>query len=518
LTHPTTTKERPVRKHTALLAGGIAIALASTGCKTQPSASSSVHQRVLRTSPGQSQTSQQTTQDSRQPGTKRTTVQKVKAAPTPKVCTITPTKFGWYDKAYLTTDRRSLRLRYKRQRYRLPHKTRSMMMATRIVKGVGQPAFQYYSLANTGFRYSHGPIRWWPASCVKPWAVAGALMTLSKYGLNGRTKLRFRDRYGTFKGTVWHLYRNITNKSYDRMAMIAGIDNLNTGAWKTKYSQPNLIIQRAYGGIRTLRRSPTIYSNHNGKRGVIKARYSRFKTRRCRSNCTTLFELQDVLRRIVLHNELPKKARFTITPDDVKRIRKAFLKIPNKMGRAFRKVWGRRSKGYNKSGSARGWDQIENVYIEPQRSKYRFMFAGSVPWWRKDYMADPSLLILNEFGLQTMVALKRLGTRRVSLQLDAGPAIRTQLHVSTDNPKQLTLSIKSPESDKLLVWLNTRQLSVKTKPKGLFRVDFRIPRKGKQLLVIQGFKGKQAIAYKSLGFAIQTSRQAPSCQPKPLQQ
>lgn len=431
----------------------------------------------------------------------------------PRRCIISQKMWSWYQRAQLTADRDSLAQMYRKQRYRIPHATRTMMLATRVVRGVGQPAFQVYSLGNTGFRFSHGKRRWWPASCIKPWAVVGALMTLHAHGLNGRTRLVFRDQYGLFKGTLWNLYIDISNERYDRMMTIAGLDQLNSIQRRKKYGYPHLIVQRTYGAMRSARRSPKIYYTHKGKKGVIPVRYAKRRYASCKSNCTTLFELQDVLRRTVLHDELPANERFTIASDDARRIKRAYLKVPNKMGRAFRKVWGRRSKGYNKSGSARGWDQIENVFIEPQRSPYRYLIAGSVPWWRPHYMATPSLKKLNRLGEYTMRALDRLSSRRVSLQMDAGQSMKIRITAAHKTSKRWRVDILALGIQRLDAWLQTQALRIHRIKKGHFRIDLEQLRPGKQLLTLQGYKDSKAVSYRSVGFEYPAQFKTQKCRP-----
>ncbi|MCK5800667.1 MAG: hypothetical protein KAI47_25945, partial [Deltaproteobacteria bacterium] len=57
-----------------------------------------------------------------------------------------------------------------------------------------------YSNGAAPFENSHG--RYWPASSIKLAAAVGALAVLGRVGIDGRSSLRFRDSYGTFRGTL----------------------------------------------------------------------------------------------------------------------------------------------------------------------------------------------------------------------------------------------------------------------------------------------------------------------------
>lgn len=428
-------------------------------------------------------------------------VRRVKSKPRPRPvtlpqrsCKLSVSKPGWFELAELTADRTSLRRTLRRLRYRMPHKKRTYILVTRVIPGVGQPAYQHYSLENTGFMYSRR--KYWPASTVKVWAAVGALLTLREFGLTGQDKLVFSDRLGKFKGTAADLYGKIVNEKYDRLMRIAGLKRFHSAERRQKYGFPKMVISRAYSPLRTLRYSPRIVYYKKGKRGVIPRRRFRKRFPRCRSNCITFLELQEVLRRLVLHDDLPESEQFPITDEDVEGIKKMLLKTPNKIGRAARKMWGRGVKSYNKSGSARGLDQLENVFLV--KGKHKYIVTASVPWYRPDASAAPSLIILNRLGLYTLRAMERISKDVVSVQHDTGPAMNIQVSAVNVDDQRFTIDILAKGMDELKVWDGRQPLAVKKLKTGLFSITYTASRTGKRILTVRGFKDDEAIAHKSV--------------------
>ena len=235
------------------------------------------------------------------------------------------------------------------------------------------------------------------------------------------------------------------------------------------------------------------------------------------------------------------------------------LKTPNKIGRAARKLWGRGVLSYNKSGSARGLDQIENVFLVA--GKKRYIVSASVPWYRSHAEAAPSLRKLNRLGYKALKAVEALSTHRVSIQSDAGLPIQVQVspqhstpvllkgskhaasdspkgskHAASDSPKgskhaasgspkgskdSSTGSLKgskhaAPRSSKdsksagyqldvlvrgatsLKGWIGQQPLSFLKKAPGLFVSHFKVSKPGRNLLVLRAHNGDHAIAYRSV--------------------
>ncbi len=422
-------------------------------------------------------------------------------------CVLPTQKPGWFELAERTADRTTLRRTLRRLRYRMPHKGRTYILVTRVVPGVGQPAYQHYSLENTGFMYSRR--KYWPASTVKVWAAVGALMTLSEYGLTGKDRLVFRDRLGKFDGTAADLYGKIVNEKYDRLMRIAGGKRFHDSKRREKYGYPYMVITRAYSPLRTLRYSPKIVFYKDGERGVIPRRRFRKRYKRCRSNCITFLELQEVLRRLVLHDELPKSERFPITREDVEGIKKMLLQTPNKIGRAARKMWGRGVKSYNKSGSARGLDQLENVFLV--KGPHRYIVTASVPWYRPDASASPSLIILNKLGLFTLRAMEKISTDVVSVQHDGGLPLDIQVAAKSVDDQKFVVDVLAKGMDKVQVWDGRQPLPVKRLKPGLFSVTHTFGKTGRRILTVRGFKKGKPVAHRSVRVTLPEGKEDLDC-------
>lgn len=430
------------------------------------------------------------------------------ANPSPS-CTLAYQHPGWFALAEKTADRNRLRVALRNMGYRLPHPTRTYILVTRVVPGVGQPAYQHYSLENTGFMSSRR--KYWPASTVKVWSAVGALMTLREWGLTGQTPLSFRDGLGLFRGTAADLYGEIVNEKYDRLMRIAGLDRFHSLQRRKRYGYPHLVLSRSYSRVGSLRYSPPITYEKDGKTHTIPARHYTMRFKECPSNCVTFFELQEVLRRLVLHDELPTHERFPILRRDVEGLKKMLLITPNKIGRAARKLWGKGVLSYNKSGSARGLDQLENVFLVAGATRY--IVSVSVPWYRPHASASPSLIVLNHLGYQVLSAVEKFSRDVVSVQPDAG--IPLQIRITGLDPKHRTIQVDvwAKGIDTLHVWHHRRKLLVNRLKRGWFQLRLRTQQPGQHILVFRGDHRGQGMAFRSISLSIPEESEPWQCSP-----
>lgn len=322
------------------------------------------------------------------------------------------------------------------QRYRIPVGT--YLMATKVVRGLGQPGYYYFGLRDTPFMYSWN--RYWPASCVKLMAAVGALVTLRKHGLGARAHLRFEDDDGRYDGPVWRMQRRAlrlsTNVDYNRLIEIAGFDALNERYLTARWGLPRMVLQRRYTRPRptsNLRSSPRIEYREGRRQGVIAARHSDRTYARCphEANCTTLFELHEVLRRVMLHFELPKSQRFPLRRKDVKRLHEDLLASPHKLGRGVEEALGHTAEVYNKAGMVPGDDHLDNLFIDDTTAKRRYFLALSVPFSGPKEPKEVTHGELAELGRETLRILRRVGGRGPWLQHDSGVAPKLSLGPAT---------------------------------------------------------------------------------------
>lgn len=336
---------------------------------------------------------------------------------------------AWTARVARHTDRRLLAAAFAAQRYAPPKGAHLLITEIRQRK---EPTtrrrlfdFAYYSLGDTAFAHSAG--RYWPASSVKLPAAVGALLVLARQGLDGRARLRFKDSYGAFSGTAAQLYRpaivRSSNRAYDRLVRIAGSDALSTEL--ARFGLPQTRLSCPYAGAAEITRSPTIsYRTQAGRRGEIAARQAKGSDDRCQlgANCTTLFEMSEILRRVVLHDHLAPGERFPLAARDIAALRAALRKARSKIVPAARAVFGRGLTIYNKSGRYPPWDQLDVALVVDREGIPRVLIAASVAYARPGEAhrrVERRLATLVRRGLE---ALKRRRPRPRWIRFD-GPNV-----------------------------------------------------------------------------------------------
>ena len=410
------------------------------------------------------------------------------------------------------------------QRYRIP--TGSYLLAAKVVRGLGQPGYYYFGLRDTPFMYSWN--RYWPASCVKLMAAVGALMTLRKYGLGGRAHVRFEDDDGRYDGPVWRMQRRMlrrsTNVDYNRLMEIAGFDELNEHYLVPRWGLPRMVLQRRYTRplpSSNLRSSPRIEYREGRRQGVIVARHSDRTYARCphEANCTTLFELHEVLRRVMLHYELPKSQRFPLRRKDVKRLHEDLLASPHKLGRGVEEALGHKANVYNKAGMVPGDDHLDNLFIDDTKAKRRYFLALSVPFSGPKEPKEVTHSELADLGHQALRALRRLGGRGPWLQHDSGVAPKLALSPATlRQPRrhrrrgrhrgraviEIEARLSAKRANRVDVWLGRKRLTGRRGLRLPGRLELRLPAKQKDhALIVISRRGWRRVGYRFFALSVQ---------------
>ncbi|MCA9666712.1 MAG: hypothetical protein KC503_14030, partial [Myxococcales bacterium] len=420
----------------------------------------------------------------------------------------------WHERLMIATDRRAYGRYFAAQRYEPPED--ALLIGARIVPGVGQPAFVYYSLGSSGFRYSY-PLKWFPASTVKLAASVGALMTLHKLGLSGAARVHFTEPGGTYTGPVEALYREAllhsNNDCYNRLMMIAGFDAINGTLLDTRWGLPYMTLQSRYGRIHpgsSLRRSPDIVYIEGKRRGTIASRYGNARFPQCASvaNCVAFFELQEVLRRVVLHHELPTRERFPIATRDVDKINAILLKARNRLKPGPRHALGHQALIYNSVGRIPGRDLLENAYIVDSVDKRRYLLALLVRFedrYDPKFLTEKKLARFGEHALRFLIA----GKGGLPLQHDAG---RVVVQLTRRGVLGLRVQAAVPGATSLEAWVGREAIAVRAVGEARFELDMPAPRPGRTTMVTLRARraGGALHAYRSFGVAkVLTSGSAP---------
>jgi hypothetical protein len=351
---------------------------------------------------------------------------------------------GWFAKARALADKRSLGRHYREVGYDPPAFSRALVVAVR--PGVGQPRYYHYSLDDTAFEvprhYFH------PASTVKLATSVGALRTVGALGLTGDATLEFDDGEGHYAGkladSVHEALMHSSNRDYNRLVRIAGFDALNVEYLSPRWGLPEMAIQARYGSREgpTLRSSPAMRWREGERSGELPAREAVSRHPTCKGNCATLFELHDVQRRVMLHDELPADERFPIDARDVARM-KATMRITRKrLGRVPDEAFGAPVEVFNNVGRIPRVALLENAtLIEPASGRRLFMvasvaFPGSLG--DSDAKVVPRLRALVRPTLD--LALQR-APEGPGLQHDAGPRPGLTLRRRPDDPGALLVEV-----------------------------------------------------------------------------
>lgn len=214
---------------------------------------------------------------------------------------------------------------------------------------------------------------WWPASTVKIFAAVAAFESAHAQGVGLRARLSF-DR-GTRKPYVrrldWLVQQAITHSSnlaYDRLVQFVGGRELHTDLLGPNRGLARTALQVPYSSnISNLLSSPPI-TIIDGKRRIIRpARETDGVTRCAMSTCTTLDDLTEIMRRVLLHDRLDAADRLRMSPKAVQVLRAALAgerARGQEVVQAVRKAFGRRRvRVYHKPGYYPRWrSDIMGVY------------------------------------------------------------------------------------------------------------------------------------------------------------
>ena len=370
---------------------------------------------------------------------------------------------GWFAMARALADQQSLAAHYRGVGFD-PHPY-SRVLTVAVRPGVDQPRYFYYSLGDTGFAVPRQFFH--PASTVKLAASIGALRTVGALGLTGDVQLEFDDGEGHYNGkladSVHEALMHSSNRDYNRLVRIAGFDALNVDYISPRWGLPEMAVQARYGSRNgpTLRTSPAIRYREGEKTGELPAREGKSKHPGCRGNCATLFELHDVQRRIILHDELPEDQRFPIDARDVARMRETMRITRKRFGKVPEEAFGAPVEIFNNVGRIPRLALLENAtMIEPKSGRRLFIVASvAFPAALGDSDAEvvPRLRALVRPSLDMTLATAVAGP---GLQHDAG--VQPQLTVAA-NPTGGVLVVVETDTDvDTRVWIDRQPLTRRT--------------------------------------------------------
>ena len=244
------------------------------------------------------------------------------------------------------------------------------VFAARIVGGSPSPAYMLYEAG--GGAFSTG---FYPASSVKILAAVGALELAYTYGFSGEATVD-----GTF--SLWEYYdaaiRRSSNEDYDELVRLAGVAWLNQEFLPSRGYRATRI-QEAYAGGEGVTKSRPFRLSEEGREIILPERSADDDYGCAAINCSTLFELADAVRRVVLNDEIPAEERFKLAPGDVVGLRVALLGAESWIGPGVVEALGPEASIYSKPGWTSGHDCVDISLVVDGRTGYRYLIGMSAP-------------------------------------------------------------------------------------------------------------------------------------------
>ena len=284
--------------------------------------------------------------------------------------------------------------------YRPPKTFKALVVA---IRGDPDKGFTYHPYDFSGT--SRHRDNWWPASNVKIYSAVAALVRLRSWGFHPSAKATFHYADGDVTTQVRRLVkRAITpsnNLAFDRLTEIAGSDYLHTRFFTKGNGLADTTLLRSYthrlineeteeGQSRD---SPAITLRMGKRTKRLEARYNgrSLRERRCfgidkdnrprpgppfEGNCTTLRDLSEIMRRVMMHEYLPPSERFDLGTFELEVLREA---MADRRSRGMNVVDGiqagfgrRKLDSWSKAGYALSWFS-DNVFIQVRGSDERYI-------------------------------------------------------------------------------------------------------------------------------------------------
>jgi beta-lactamase family protein len=249
--------------------------------------------------------------------------------------------------------------------------------------------YRYFSMDYNGT--SADLENWWPASTVKLFVAIAALEKSHSLGFTPKARLTFKYDEEPVTQTVEELVRRaITdskNPEFDRLVEFVGFNHLNRRFLSKENGLAKTIMQRSYfrrvtyveNGKGSNRHSPPILVEQKKRSKLLSERTGSGEYEECpdQGNCTTLLELAEAMRRVMLHESLDEKKRYKLGKKELKLLRSA-LKGKHARGGvadALRAAFKDRPiEIYHKAGYADGWFS-DNIFLRVLDTKQQWIIG-----------------------------------------------------------------------------------------------------------------------------------------------
>jgi hypothetical protein len=381
---------------------------------------------------------------------------------------------GWHDQVARSIDDWTLPEAFAESGYVLPPGTE--VLAVRVVPGAEAPGYVFYEAGGGAFSDD-----FWPASTIKLLAAIGALERVKEMGFSSDAFVSFDSGYANpLSAIVERAIRVSSNEDYDRTVRIAGLARLNDEFLTPGRGFPFTAIQASYSGM-GVTSSPGITLVEGARREHVPA-YSGARRGRCPgagNNCTTLFELFEGARRLLLDAEIPEHERFAIAPNDVELLRRSLCEAtPSFFQPGVEHVLGPDAAVCHKPGWVPTADCLDHGMIVDRVTGDRvFLAAASPAEGRSDC---PMLAPLAE------EVLFALGDAHDGMALgpNEGRPIVVQIDVAPEGDR---FTLEAEGADRVVLHLDGWPVG-DASGEGRFVVETQIEARGERLLGIEAFR------------------------------
>jgi hypothetical protein len=243
------------------------------------------------------------------------------------------------------------------------------VFAARIVDGGSSPAYVLYEAGGGAFSGEFHP-----ASSVKVLAAVGALELAYASGFTGEALV---DGTYTLREYYDAAIRHSSNEDYDALVRLAGVAWLNERFLPSE-GYHSTRIQEAYAGGEGVADSPTVRLVEAGRELLLPERAG--GDYGCdMANCSTLFDLVDSVRRVVLNDDLAEGERFPIAGSDVTGLQDALHGAESWIGPGVSQALGPGAEIYSKPGWAGDLDCVDIGFVVDPTAGRRYLIGVSAP-------------------------------------------------------------------------------------------------------------------------------------------
>ena len=229
---------------------------------------------------------------------------------------------------------------------------------------------------------------WNPASTVKLFAAIAAMKKADSLGFTGNAEIQFGKAEHTrqLKSLVQDALGPSNNIAYDFLATFVGHDELNGNFFTRGNGFQRTALRRAYESSRwmqmgfssSLAPSPRLIITEGSKSRTIDARLGTIDGGCYSAACTSLRDLAEAMRRLMLQEQLSGSQSFRLKPASLSLIR-GILRSPRSRGMEVvegldANAFGPGTQFYHKAGYAGDWFS-DNVFVKDPSSRTVWVIA-----------------------------------------------------------------------------------------------------------------------------------------------